>query len=148
MLFGTKEWADAYMKALNENKNYKAAASWWEGDFLFIVSPSGNLDHEIKMFIGLNHGDCTGARVLEEGENYKLLAVGEKPSGGDMVEVEYIYSGDYDSWVKVLKQELDPIRGLLSGQFKLEGDMAKVLRATKAAQELVVSTTMIETEFY
>ncbi len=48
----------------------------------------------------------------------------------------------------MLKKELDPIRGLLAGKFKLIGDMAKILKATRAAQELVISTTMIDTEFY
>jgi len=67
---------------------------------------------------------------------------------GEEKETEYIFSGPYDAWVQVLKKELDPIRGLLSGKFKLQGDMAKVLKATRAAQELVVSTTMIDTEFY
>ena len=147
MKFGTQEWADAYIDALNGNANYKAAASWWEGDFLFIITPSGNLDHEIRMYIGLNHGDCTGAKVLDPGDSYTLLKPGEKASGSG-IEVEYVFSGDYENWVKVLKQELDPIRGLLAGNFRLEGDMAKVLRATKAAQELVISTTLFDTEFY
>ncbi len=140
MKFGTQEWATAYCKAINENENYKDAAGpngfppdGWEGDFLFIVEPSGNLDHEIRMFVGLYHGECTGARILAEGEE---------------VETEYVYSGPYDAWVAVLKKELDPIRGLLAGKFKLQGDMAKVLKATRAAQELVVSTTTIDTEFY
>jgi putative sterol carrier protein len=140
MKFGTPEWAAAYVKAINDNENYKDAAGpsgfppdGWEGDFLFVVEPAGNLDHEIRMFVGLYHGECTGASILGEGE--------EK-------EVEYVFSGPYDAWVQVLKKELDPIRGLLAGKFKLQGDMAKVLRATRAAQELVVSTTMIDTEFY
>ena len=140
MKFGTQEWATAYCKAINENENYKDAAGpngfppdGWEGDFLFIVEPSGNLDQEIRMFVGLYHGECTGARILAEGEE---------------VETEYVYSGPYDAWVAVLKKELDPIRGLLAGKFKLQGDMAKVLKATRAAQELVVSTTTIDTEFY
>ena len=140
MKFASPEWAKAYCKALNENENYREAAGpigfppdGWEGDFLFIIEPAGNLDHEIRMFVGLYHGECTGARILDEGEE---------------VDAEFEYSGSYDSWVQVLKKELDPIRGLLAGKFKLKGDMAKVLRATRAAQELVVSTTMIETEFY
>ncbi|MFX0001861.1 MAG: SCP2 sterol-binding domain-containing protein [Candidatus Hodarchaeota archaeon] len=140
MKFGTPEWAKAYCKAINDNPNYKDAAgpegfppNGWEGDFLFIVEPSGNLDHEIRMYVGLYHGECTGAKIVEPGEE---------------VDVEYVYSGPYDAWVQVLKKELDPIRGLLAGKFKLKGDMAKVLRATRAAQELVVSTTMIDTEFY
>ena len=140
MKFGTPEWAEAYRKAINENENYKDAAGpegfppdGWEGDFLFIIEPSGNLDHELRMFVGLYHGECTEARIVEEGED---------------LDPAYVYSGPYDAWVQVLKKELDPIRGLLAGKFKLKGDMAKVLRATRAAQELVVSTTMIDTEFY
>ncbi|MBY8986314.1 MAG: SCP2 sterol-binding domain-containing protein [Candidatus Lokiarchaeota archaeon] len=140
MKFGTQEWAEAYAKALNANENYRDAAGpkgfppdGWEGDFLFIVEPAGNLDHEIRMFVGLYHGECTGCRVLKEGEE---------------TGAEYEYSGPYDAWEQVLKKELDPIRGLLAGKFKLKGDMAKVLKATRAAAELVNSTTTIETEFY
>ncbi|MHA2281965.1 MAG: SCP2 sterol-binding domain-containing protein [Promethearchaeota archaeon] len=140
MKFGTQEWAEAYAKALNANENYKDAAGpkgfppdGWEGDFIFVVEPAGNLDHEIRMFVGLYHGECTGCRVLKEGED---------------VDAEYVYSGPYDAWEQVLKKELDPIRGLLAGKFKLKGDMAKVLKATRAAAELVNSTTSINTEFY
>lgn len=140
MKFASPEWAKAYCKAINDNENYREAAGpigfppdGWEGDFLFIIEPSGNLDHEIRMFVGLYHGECTGARILEQGEE---------------TEVEYIYSGSYDAWEQVVKGELDPIRGLLAGKFKLEGDMAKVLKATRAAQELVNSTSTIDTEFY
>ncbi|MFX1574814.1 MAG: SCP2 sterol-binding domain-containing protein [Promethearchaeota archaeon] len=140
MKFGTEEWVKAFCKAVNENQNFREAGGpegvppdGWEGDFLFIVEPSGNLDHEIKMFVGLYHGECTGARVLKEGEE---------------VETAFVYSGLYDAWVQLLKQELDPIRGLLAGKFKLKGDMAKILKATRAAQELVVSSTMIDTELY
>jgi len=39
---------------------------------------------------------------------------------------------------------VDPIQGLMAGKFKLIGNMAKVMRATKAAQEMVVSATMVE----
>ena len=140
MKFGTPEWAEEYAKALNANENYKEAAGpegfppdGWEGDFLFVIEPSGNLDHEIRMFVGLYHGECTGTRILKKGEE---------------VDAEYEYAGPYDAWVQVLKKELDPIRGLLAGKFKLKGDMAKVLRATRAAAELVNSTTTFDTEFY
>lgn len=140
MKFGTPEWAEAYKKAINENENYRDAAGpegfppvGWEGDFLFVVEPAGNLDHEIRMFVGLYHGECTDARVLKEGEE---------------VDAEYEWAGSYDAWLQVLKKELDPIRGLLAGKFRLKGNMAKVLKATRAALELVNSSTMIDTEFY
>lgn len=140
MKFGTPEWAEAYKEAINNNPNYKEAAgpegfppNGWEGDFLFVVEPAGNLDHEIRMFVGLYHGECTGVRILKEGEE---------------AHTEFEYSGPYDAWELVLKKELDPIRGLLAGKFKVKGDMAKILKATRAASELVNSTTMIDTEFY
>lgn len=140
MKFGTPEWAEAYKEAINNNPNYKEAAgpegfppNGWEGDFLFVVEPAGNLDHEIRMFVGLYHGECTGVRILKEGEE---------------THTEFEYSGPYDAWELVLKKELDPIRGLLAGKFKVKGDMAKILKATRAASELVNSTTTIDTEFY
>ena len=144
--FGSQEWCDEYEVAINNNEAYAEAASWWEGDFVFEIHPSGNLKEEIKMFIGLNHGKCTGAKVIT-GQEFKVLGKGEKPSG-EGIEVEYVYSANYDNWIKILKSELDPVRALLSGQAKVVGDMAKIMRATKAAQELVRTTTLIETEYY
>lgn len=151
--FATPEWAEAYSKALNENQNYREAAgpsgfppNGWEGDFIFVIEPSGSQTNEIRMWIGLYHGDCTGARILGEGEKFQVIKSGEKAEG-DAIGVEYTYAATYDNWVKILKQELDPIRALLGGQAKLQGDMAKVMRATKAAQEMVVTTTKIDTEF-
>ncbi len=148
--FATEEWAKEYMKELNQNDAYKEAASWWEGDFIFVIKPSGPLEEEKKMWIGLYHGDCTGASVVEEGEEIKILEKGQEPSGNEPppYEAEYIYEAKYDDWVKILKGELDPIRALLSGKAKITGDMAKVMRATKAAQELVRTTTIMDTEFY
>ena len=145
--FGSQGWCDDYVKAINANEAYAEAASWWEGDFIFVIHPSGNLDHELQMWIGLDHGKCTGAKALAELNTYKVLKKGEKPSG-EGIEAEYVYSANYDNWVKILKGELDPVRALLSGQAKVVGDMAKIMRATKAAQELVKTTGVIDTEFY
>lgn len=147
----SEEWAKAYENALSANQDYRAAASWWEGDFIFVIEPSGNLDHEIKMFIGLYKGDCTGAKVLDNDEEYEILPPNSPPrplKEGEKIGAEFIFSGPYDNWLKVLKKEIDPIQGLMAGKFKLVGNMAKVMRATKAAQEMVNSTIGIEAEFY
>ncbi|MHA1674834.1 MAG: SCP2 sterol-binding domain-containing protein [Promethearchaeota archaeon] len=44
--------------------------------------------------------------------------------------------------------KLDPIKGLMTRKFKLKGDMKKVMRAVKAAQNLVKTIQMIDTEKY
>ena len=143
----SEEWVEAYIKSINDNPNYRASASWWEGDFLFIVEPSGNLDKEVKMFVGLYKGDCTGGKILSPGEEHVVLKPGSDPvplKEGEPPAVEFVFSGTYDNWLKVLKKELDPIQGLMAGKFKLVGNMAKVMRATKAAQELVNSSASID----
>lgn len=133
--FMSAEWLELYKDAINANEAYAKAADWWEGDFVFVIKPAGNLKEEIRAFIGLYHGECTEVKSLGPDK--------ENPES-----TEYVYSADYESWVKILKGELDPIRALLSGKASVEGNMAKILKATDAAKELVNSTTTVDTEFY
>ena len=146
--FMSEEWLGLYKDALNNNEAYAKAASWWTGDFIFIVRASGNLAHDILVYIGLNHGKCTGVKLLSGEDEYKVVGPEETVSDSNKIAVEYVYEATYDTWVKLAKGELDPIRGLLSGQAKVEGNMAKLLKATDAAKELVQSSITVDTEFY
>jgi len=144
--YGTQEFADAYREALNKNENYRDAATDWEGDFVWVATPGGALDHEQRMWIGLYHGECTGAKKLEPEDKVRLLKPGEKPSG-EGYEVEYIYTTDYETWKKITMGEVDSIRAMLSGKAKLDGDMAKILKYTRAAAELTVSAQTLDIEW-
>nr|MDO8082779.1 SCP2 sterol-binding domain-containing protein [Candidatus Freyarchaeota archaeon] len=130
--FPSDKWAKAYMKALNENKAYGDAASDWEGDFLFVLTPGDKLKEKTAIYIDLYHGKCREAYVLKPGEEKKT---------------DFVIEAPYGVWIRVIKRELDPIQGLMTGKLKLKGDMAKVMRYTKAAQEMVNTTTTIESEF-
>ncbi|MHA2021971.1 MAG: SCP2 sterol-binding domain-containing protein [Candidatus Thorarchaeota archaeon] len=141
------EWLDLYKDALNANEAYEKAASWWTGDFIFIVKASGSLDHDVMAYIGLTHGKCTDVKSVAGADEYEIIEPGESASG-DKLAVEYTYEADYDTWVEILKGDLDPIRGLLSGKAKIVGEMAKVLKATDAAKELVRTAGMVDTEYY
>jgi putative sterol carrier protein len=144
--YGTQEFADAYRNALNNNENYKDAAANWEGDFLWVATPSGSLKEEGRMWIGLYHGKCTGCKALNPEDKVRLLKPGEKKSGVGY-EVEYIYTTDYETWKKITLGEADSIRMMLSGKAKLEGDMAKVMKYTRAAAELTVSAQILDIEW-
>jgi putative sterol carrier protein len=128
----TKEWLEAFGDAINNNQDYKDAASWWEGDMLCVIEPSGPLDHEVRFYLGLYHGDCTGVKLLEPGEQ---------------VSPEFTLAGPYDNWVKIAKKELETIQSVMSGKLRLEGNLAKLMRATRAAQEIVNSLQTVPTEF-
>ena len=145
--FGSQEWVDQYVDAINANEAYAKAADWWEGDFIFEVDPHGGLDHQLRLWIGLHHGKCTGAKVLKDSDKVKMLAKDEAPSGQPF-EAEFVFAARIDVWEQIMKEGLDPIRALLAGKAKVTGDMAKVLRATEAAKELVNSASTIETEFF
>ena len=55
--------------------------------------------------------------------------------------------GKYSNWVKLIKGEIDPIQGLMTGKFKLDGSMMKIMRYTNAAKEMVNTAKMVDTQF-
>jgi putative sterol carrier protein len=131
--FPSDEWIKAYMEELNKNKAYEEAARDWEGDFLFIITPDEELDKEYVFYVDLYHGKCREACMVPSREARKAA---------------YEYEGPYSNWKKLITREIpDPIRALMTGQFKLRGDMARILRCTKAALELVKTAAKIPTEF-
>ena len=60
---------------------------------------------------------------------------------------EFVISAPLGVWKKVIEKKLDPIQGLIKRQLKLKGNLCKIMRAVKAAQELVSCTTKVSTEF-
>jgi len=131
--FTSKEWIEEYMNIINNSPSYKEAAKSWEGDFLFIIEPEGPLDKKIIYYLDLWHGDCREVNFFEDGH--------------ELPETEFQYIGTYSNWLDVIHGKLDPIKGILMRKFKLIGNKAKVMRATKAAKELVLAAQKIETEF-
>lgn len=133
LLFGTQAWVEAYIEKLNANKAYEEAAATWEGDFVFVIEPEGSLDHEVRFYVDLYHGKARSGRELKPGEDC--------PS-------EYVFSGKWSNYDKLIDGKLDPLKGLTMGKFKLKGNMMKVMRAVKAAQQLVATILMIDTQKY
>ena len=130
--FPSEEWAKLFMEQVNTNQKYEDAAKNWEGDFLFVVNPDAELKEPATIYMDLWHGKCRSASLLKPGEQKKAA---------------YTYSGPYGNWKKLINKQIDPIQGLLTGKFKLQGDMAKVLRAVRAAKELVETAGKVPTEF-
>lgn len=128
--FMSEEWAKALMEAINNNAAYQAAAADWEGDFYFVAEmKSGD---SATIYLDLWHGACRDAFLVADPET-------KSP--------EFEVSGKVPSWQKVIGKKVDPIQALITRQLKLKGNMAKVLKSVKAAQELVNSATKVDTEF-
>lgn len=130
--FPSDEWVKALCKALNESEAYAEAAKNWEGDFFFIVEPEGDLKETVYLYMDLWHGKCREAFATTD------------PSVKDP---EFRIWAPLGTWKKVILGQLDAIQGLVTRQLKLKGNMVKIMRNVKAANELVKCCSLIETEF-
>ena len=50
-------------------------------------------------------------------------------------------------WKQVINQELDPVKGMMSGKLKLKGDILTMIRHVQAAKAFVAVTGTVQTEF-
>ena len=125
------EWIKEYMKAINESEEYAEAAKDWEGDFLFVIEPDEELKEPLYGYLDLYHGKARDGYAVDD------------PS---KVNAAFEFRGKYSNWKKLLNGEIDPIKGLVTGQFKLKGNMAKVMRYAKAAKILVDCVKKVPTE--
>jgi putative sterol carrier protein len=130
--FFTQEWCDLYKDEINKNRAYEEAARTWEGAFYFIMEAGGPVKKPIYMYIDLYHGKCRKAGSVTTPDKYKPA---------------FTMSAPYPVWKRIATKELGPITAMITRQAKLKGNMAKIMRYFKAANELTTSTTRVPTEW-
>lgn len=130
--FPSNEWIKAMMQDLNQSQSYKEAAKNWEGDFYFVIEPGGSLTETVILYMDLWHGECRNAFEVKN---------------PDEIKPAFTLKGPVAIWKKVMTKQLDPMQAMMTGQLKLTGNMAMVMKNVRAAKELVESCTRIPTEF-
>jgi len=129
--FPSNLWINTFMQLLNSSKPYEDAAKNWEGAMLFIIQADGGRAlFDIGCWLDLWHGKCRGVKFWIPGQ--------EQPKS------DYILSGPEKNWMAMVEGKLDPIQGLMTGKFKLIGNMAMVMRQTTAAKVLLELALKIE----
>jgi putative sterol carrier protein len=131
MKFPSAEWAEAYRQALNANPAYREAAAAWEGDILLLVKPADPNAAAPGVLLALSHGECSGATYHEDARG---------------VSSEFVYEGTMENWQRLLRHEVDPVKAILDGTFRIKGNLLKAMRFTKAAKELVDTASQVPTE--
>lgn len=116
-----------FCKALNDNTEYEIAAKGWgvnfEGAMLLVYEAGGDLEDNIRIFLDLKDGKCLGIKILNPEE---------EPPRSPVMTVR----GNFEVWSKMRTTNLNPMKALMGGQLKLEGDMSLVMRYARAASLL------------
>lgn len=124
--FPSPEWVAAFDEQINGSDAYANAAKTWEGDITLVIEGGPGI------YLDLWHGKCRLAEYLHD-------ANGKSP--------EFKITADMEKWKKVLAGKLDPVQGMVTRQIKLDGNLVKIMKNVKAAQELVRCATKVETVF-
>ncbi|MCX6004527.1 MAG: SCP2 sterol-binding domain-containing protein [Chloroflexi bacterium] len=128
----SQEWCDLYKEALNNSKTYEESAKTWEDDFYFICEKGGPIKENLYMYVDLFHGKCRAAEIMTDLSKYKP---------------EFIITTTYAIWKRIITKQLDSTQALITKQSKLTGNMAKIMRYTKAANEITNITRLLPTDW-
>ncbi len=128
MPFPSAAWAEAFRIAVNQNEAYRDAARAWEGDIVFLVRPPDAQAPAPGIHLELAHGTCSAATFHPDAR---------------AVASEFVYEGSPENWARLLRGEVDPVKSILDGTFKIRGNLAKAMRFTRAAKELVETAARI-----
>ena len=131
MKFPSAEWAAQFREAINANEAYREAAKAWEGDILFLVRSADPEARAPGVHLALAHGECSGATFHEDARS---------------VSSEFVYEGSPENWQRLLAGQLDPVKAILDGTFRIKGNLAKAMRFTRAAKELVETAAKVPTD--
>jgi len=133
-VFPSDEWLRIFRDRINASPEYREAAWTWEGDiaFVFEAEPDKRVPVDLWAWIDLWHGECRDARMVAPDE-------GER--------APYVIRAPYTRWKDVLMGDLDPVKGMMQGKLKLQGDLPTIIRYVRAANELVHLTGSVPTEF-
>jgi putative sterol carrier protein len=124
--FPSQAWTDAFVEIVNTSDAYASAAKTWEGDITFVVEEGGGI------YLDLWHGTCRAGEYLAD------------PLGKP---AEFKITTTKDKWRQVITGKLDPIQAMVTRQIKLDGNLVKIMKNVKAAQELVRCATQVDTDF-
>ena len=128
------EFAVAYKQELTNSQTYRQAAKGWKWSVGLVLEaePDKNVPEDAGLYLDLYDGEARDVRVVAPEEARKC---------------DFVISGTYSQWKRIMKQELDPTKAMMQGKLKLKGDLPTIVRYTKASQEMAQLTSKIDVEF-
>ena len=135
IMFPSDEWIVAYKSQIDEKPDYKEGGkNWRAGPIVLVINekPQIGLEKDFNIYLDLHEGQCREARQCTP----------EEASGQP-----FVIRGDYDRWKLVIREQLEPVKGMMQGKLRLTGDLPTIVRSIDAAKALVRCATFVETAF-
>lgn len=135
-IYPSQEWCDEWKKAMNGDEAVaKTGKNWgvdFNGNWLFEVTPGSGLEKTVFVYLEAAAGKCSDARMIDD------------PS---TVDPGYFVIGSYEDFKPVVKGEKDFLAAVVTGSFKLKGDMTKIMRNAKFVRAVANSISSFESEY-
>jgi putative sterol carrier protein len=135
-LYPSQEWCDEWKKAINSSSTIREAGKNWgvgfNGNMVFEIRPGGGLETTSHIFIAAAEGECTECKVID-----------------DPLTVQYGFyvKGNHSDFKEVVKGNKDFLAGVVTGVFKLEGPMLKIMNHAKFVRAVANSISSFEAEY-
>jgi len=135
-IYPSQEWCDEWKKAINDDEAVARTGKNWgvdfNGNWLFEVTSGGGLEETAYVFLEAAAGKCSDARMLEN--------PAEEDPG-------FVVTGSYVDFKPVVKGEADFLAAVVKGNFKMRGDMVKMMQYAKFIRAVANSISSFESEY-
>ena len=135
-IYPSQEWCDEWKLAINDDVAVaKTGKNWgvdFNGNWLFEVTPGGGLEDTAYVYLEAAAGKCLDARMLDD------------PSEED---AGFVVTGSYADFKPVVKGEADFLAAVVKGNFKMRGDMVKIMQYAKFIRAVANSISSFESEY-
>jgi hypothetical protein len=135
MRFGSREWIDAVVAALNRQQDLGRALSGLGGDGAFVVEAERPAwPRDVAGYTRHERGRLVEWRLLDDPD--------------DILELEpaYVVRAPYATW-KGLFNGADPVKAALSGRIRVEGDLESLVRRSGFRYVVDAALAAVVTEF-
>lgn len=134
MEFLSSEWIDAWVARCNADGAFVAAGEGFYGVVVAVIDPD-HVRPGPRRILRLEGTDGIWTRV-------------QLGTGQDLAnEPTFTLTAPYLTWKSVILGELDPIRGLVSGRLRVEGQLSTVLRWSEPFRLMVALADGLATTF-
>jgi len=134
-VFPSEDWVEAWVALANQSAAFEASGRGWEGAVALVVEADADAGLREALYVRL------------EGRQGKWVGSAFGTSSALVEGAIFVLRAPYRRWKQVIRQELNPIKGVLQGKIEIQGHLPVILKWTKSILILAELAGQIETGF-